>query len=146
MKLSIIIPVYNERNTLEKILERVEMVQVDGIKEKEIVLVDDFSTDGTKEILHSFNVPHYKIIFHEKNQGKGSAVKTGFGQASGDIMIIQDADLEYDPQEYPMLLKPIIDKQAEVVYGSRFLRPGQNKHIYRHGYYFVVYSMGDSTF
>ena len=92
MKLSIVIPVYNERNTLEKILERVEMVQVDGIKEKEIVLVDDFSTDGTKEILHSFNVPHYKIIFQEKNQGKGSAVKTGFGRASGDIIIIQDAD------------------------------------------------------
>src|SRR3989344_2160824 len=146
MKLSIVIPVYNERNTLEKILERVEMLKIEGIREKEIVLVDDFSTDGTRDILRSFNASHFKIIFQEKNQGKGSAVKTGFGRASGDIIIIQDADLEYDPQEYPMLLKPIIDKQAEVVYGSRFLRPGQNKHIYRHGYLFSRLLNGVSNF
>ncbi len=142
-------PVYNERNTLERILERVEKVSIEGISEKEIVLVDDFSTDGTREILQSLNrpfdqvpfdqaqgKPHYKIILHEKNQGKGAAVKTGFGQASGDIVIIQDADLEYNPEDYPSLLKPILDGQTEVVYGSRFLKPGQNKTIYRHGYLF----------
>ena len=136
MKLSIVIPVYNEKNTLEKILERVEKVKVEGIKEKEVVLVDDFSTDGTKDILRGFNFPHYKIFFHEKNQGKGAAVKTGFSQATGDIVLIQDADLEYDPEDYPLLLKPILSGQAEVVYGSRFLKPGQNKTIYRHGYLF----------
>ena len=136
MKLSIIIPVYNEKNTLEKILERVEKVQVDGIKEKEVVLVDDFSTDGTRDILRNFSVPHYKIVFHERNQGKGAAVKTGFGRATGDIVLIQDADLEYNPQDYPFLLKPILKGQAEVVYGSRFLKPEQNKVVYRHGYVF----------
>jgi len=137
MKLSIIMPVYNERNTLERILERVEKVGVEGIDEKEIVLVDDFSTDGTREILQGLNQPHYKIIFHEKNQGKGTAVKTGFGRASGDVMIIQDADLEYDPEDYPALLKPILNGQAEVVYGSRFLNSARhNKTVYRRGYLF----------
>lgn len=136
MRLSIVIPVYNEKNTLEKILERVEKVRVEGIKEKEIILVDDFSTDGTRDILRGFTASHYKIAFHERNQGKGAAVKTGLAQATGDIVLIQDADLEYNPQEYPVLLKPILDGQAEVVYGSRFLKSGQNKHIYRHGYLF----------
>lgn len=136
MKLSIIIPVYNEKNTLRELLKRVEEVVVEGVTEKEIVLVDDFSTDGTREILRGLNTQYYKIIMHDKNQGKGAAVKTGFTKASGDIVLIQDADLEYDPQDYPFLLKPILEGRAEIVYGSRFLKLRQNRTIYRRGYLF----------
>ncbi|TSC74731.1 MAG: glycosyl transferase family protein [Parcubacteria group bacterium Gr01-1014_44] len=144
MKLSVIIPVYNEKRTLLELLARVEKVEIEGISEKEIVLVDDFSTDGTREILHGLSRPHYKVVFHDKNLGKGAAVRTGFSQASGDIFLIQDADLEYDPQDYPVLLRPILDGRADVVYGSRFLatlRPGsgqavRNRVVYRHGYLF----------
>jgi len=138
MKLSIIIPIYNEKHTLPELLERVEKVSIEGISEKEIVLVDDFSIDGTKNILNSLNKSHYKIIFHEKNQGKGAAVRTGFKEASGDIFIIQDADLEYDPADYKKLIEPILSGETDVVYGSRFLEDGlrRNKVVYRHGYWY----------
>ncbi|MFC1613125.1 glycosyltransferase family 2 protein [Patescibacteria group bacterium] len=118
MTLSIIIPVYNEKNTILKLLSLVEQVDLGEIK-KEIIIIDDGSTDGTRDILKNLKDKH-KIIFNEKNQGKGSAVKTGFLNATGDILIIQDADLEYDPNEYINVINPIINNQADVVYGSRF--------------------------
>ncbi|MGB9669232.1 MAG: glycosyltransferase family 2 protein [Anaerolineales bacterium] len=118
MKISVVIPVYNEKNTIEEILKRVEDTNIPS----EIVVVDDGSSDGTREILAQYqNKNPYQIIFHQKNQGKGAAVNTGIRAASGDVIIIQDADLEYDPQEYPNLLKPLVEGKADVVYGSRFL-------------------------
>lgn len=119
MKLSVIIPVYNEKNTIEEIIRRVEDVEIS--LEKEIIVVDDCSQDGTRKILEKLNSPRVKIYFHSKNQGKGAALKTGFSKAEGDIILIQDADLEYDPREYPRLLEPILDGRADAVYGSRFL-------------------------
>lgn len=119
MILSIIIPVYNEKNTILEILKRVEDAPLSGV-EKEIIIVDDGSSDGTREVLRGLEAK-YRIIYHPQNMGKGMALRTGFGAATGDIVLIQDADLEYNPQNYPNLLKPILDGQAEVVYGSRFL-------------------------
>ncbi len=119
MKLSVIIPVYNEKNTIEEIIHRVLNVEI-GL-EKEIIVVDDCSQDGTREILEGLNQPNIKVYFHSKNQGKGAALQTGFSKAEGDIILIQDADLEYDPREYPILLEPILDGRADAVYGSRFL-------------------------
>jgi glycosyltransferase involved in cell wall biosynthesis len=121
-KLSIVMPVYNEKDTINEIFERV--LNVDVGLEKEIIMVDDCSKDGTREILKELSdkgLSGVKVVFHEKNGGKGSALRTGFQHISGDITIIQDADLEYDPSEYPNLIKPIIDGKADVVYGSRFL-------------------------
>lgn len=119
MKLSIIIPVYNEKHTIEEVIDRVRKIDV-GM-EKEIVIVDDGSKDGTQDVLNNLNFPDTKTFFHAKNQGKGAALHTGFSNVQGDIILIQDADLEYDPAEYPTLLKPILDGRADVVYGSRFL-------------------------
>lgn len=119
MKLSIIVPVYNEKNTIEETLKRVEEITLSGIDE-EIILVDDGSTDGSREILREL-ANKYQVIFHSKNMGKGVALRTGFAKATGDIILVQDADLEYNPQNYPNLLRPILDNEAEVVYGSRFL-------------------------
>ncbi len=119
MKLSVIIPVYNEKNTIEEIIHRVLNVEI-GL-ENEIIIVDDCSQDGTREILEGLNQPNIKVYFHSKNQGKGAALQTGFSKAEGDIILIQDADLEYDPREYPILLEPILDGRADAVYGSRFL-------------------------
>lgn len=124
--LSIVIPVFNEKSTILKILDNVRATPY----RKEIILVDDGSTDGTKQILAELNLPDVKIIFHENNQGKGGALKSGFAAASGDIVIIQDADLEYDPREYPILLQPIIDDRADAVYGSRFAGHGAHRVIY----------------
>lgn len=122
MKLSIVIPVFNEKDSIEKIISIVEKVKLPKqIKQKEIVIVDDFSTDGTRELLKKISKKNRKIVFHERNQGKGAALRTGFQNASGDIVIIQDADLEYNPNEYPELLQPIIDEKADVVYGSRYM-------------------------
>jgi glycosyltransferase involved in cell wall biosynthesis len=118
-KLSIIIPVYNEKNTILKLLEAVERVNLVGL-EKEIVIVDDFSTDGTRDVLFGLK-NKYKVFFQNKNQGKGAAVRRGFQEANGDFVIIQDADLEYDPKEYALLLEPLLDGRADAVYGSRFM-------------------------
>lgn len=120
LTLSVIIPCYNEVNTIEPVLERVE----EGGLAHEIIIVDDGSTDGTRDVLREIEaqgLAHIRIIYHEKNQGKGAALVTGFSHASGDIFLIQDADLEYDPREYPVLLKPIQEGISKVVYGSRFL-------------------------
>ncbi len=120
MKLSIIIPVYNEISTLDEIISRVQSAPID--LEKEIVLIDDCSTDGSREKLKEFEgEKNIKVFYHEKNKGKGAALRTGFDNMTGQIAIIQDADLEYDPDEYPVVLGPILDGKADVVYGSRFL-------------------------
>jgi glycosyltransferase involved in cell wall biosynthesis len=117
--LSIIIPCYNEKNSILEILEK---VKESPVKNKEIIVVDDMSTDGTREMLKEQVEPIVdKVIYHEENTGKGGALKTGFMAATGDVVIIQDADMEYDPNEYPDVVNPIFDGEAEVVYGSRFL-------------------------
>ena len=120
MKISIIIPIYNEKETLLKILKKVEGADTLGL-EKEIILVDDGSTDGTLDILKTLE-NGYQIIYHEKNLGKGAAIKNGFRAATGDFILIQDADLEYNPQNYPQLLRPILENKADVVFGSRNLQ------------------------
>ncbi len=117
-KLSIVIPVYNEIHTLISVIDTVRNVEM--ALEKEIILVDDFSTDGTKELIQSLVEKDITKIFHGQNLGKGAALRSGFSAATGDIILIQDADLEYDPNEYPKLLAPILEGKADVVYGSRF--------------------------
>lgn len=127
MKLSVIIPVYNERATLRKIVERVRAVDIP----KEIIVVDDCSTDGTRELLQTeLSGLVDKVVFHEKNMGKGAAIRTGVRHVTGDYVIIQDADLEYDPQEYHLLLEPILQGKADVVYGSRFLTGKAHRVLY----------------
>lgn len=127
-KLSIIIPVYNEKETIEKIISLVENVQTTDM-EKEIIVIDDKSIDGTREILKKYQGKH-KIIFQSENRGKGAAVRVGFEAASGDILIIQDADLEYDPNEYQKLLKPILENRADIVFGSRFVGSEPHRVLY----------------
>ena len=118
MKLSIVMPVYNELKTLREIITRVRETPF----EKEIVIVDDCSTDGTRDILKELEYePDIRVFYHETNRGKGAALRTGFQHVTGDIVIIQDADLEYDPEDYEKLIDPIIRGKADVVYGSRFL-------------------------
>jgi len=118
MKLSVVIPVYNEKNTILQLLECVRRVAL----QKEIILVDDFSTDGTREILQKQQTSDdFKIILQPRNQGKGAAVRAGFAAVTGDIVVVQDADLEYDPEEYMTLIQPILADKADVVFGSRFL-------------------------
>lgn len=120
MKISIIIPVYNEKKTLKKLLKAVEKADTLGLK-KEIIIVDDFSTDGTRKILEGIKDKKIKIIYQDKNYGKGFAIKTGFKRSTGDVILIQDADLEYDPNDYKKLIGPILFNNEKVVYGSRFL-------------------------
>jgi glycosyltransferase involved in cell wall biosynthesis len=142
MKLSIIMPVYNEIGTITQILRRVRAVQLkvpvgygpdDGTViefEREVVVVDDGSTDGTREILRRLEgEPNLRLVLHERNQGKGAAVRTGLQHASGDMMLVQDADLEYDPRDYVALLQPIVEGRSQVVYGSRF-RGGPTKAMF----------------
>jgi glycosyltransferase involved in cell wall biosynthesis len=123
VKLSVLMPVFNERSTLGEILSQVRAVELPDI-DKEIIVVDDGSTDGSAEILDSeAQGGDLRVFHHEKNRGKGAAIRTAIEQATGDILLIQDADLEYDPRDYPTLIRPILEGRVDVVYGSRFLGP-----------------------
>ena len=127
MKLSIIIPCFNEAKTINTLLQAVKSSPINN---KEIIVINDGSDDGTKEILESKKDSEIIIIHHKRNQGKGAALRTGFSRATGDICIVQDADLEYDPQEYPIVIKPIIDGKADVVFGSRFQSGRAHRVVY----------------
>jgi glycosyltransferase involved in cell wall biosynthesis len=128
MKLSVVIPVYNERDTVSMIVDRVQAVQVD----KEIIIVDDYSTDGTREVLAQVekNHPNVRVFLQDKNRGKGRALRTGFEKAQGDYVIVQDADLEYDPEDYHKLLQPLDKGNADVVFGSRFISNQEHRVLY----------------
>ena len=128
VKLSVVIPVYNERSTLHEIVERVQAVRI----EKEILIVDDASTDGSAEIATEISRRHANVtaLRHERNEGKGRALRTGFEIATGDFVIVQDADLEYDPADYPKLLNPLLQGNADAVYGSRFLTSSEHRVLY----------------
>ena len=117
-KLSIIIPVYNEEKTITEVISRVLKVPLNNIK-KELIIVDDFSTDKTREVLDKIKSNNIKLFYHQKNLGKGSAIRTALRHVTGDIILIQDADLEYNPEDYPKLISPILDKKTKVVYGTR---------------------------
>lgn len=117
--LSVLIPVYNEKDTFLELLRRVESVALPV--GKQVVVIDDASTDGTRELLRSLSPERAKVVLHERNRGKGAAVRTALEHATGDFVVIQDADLEYDPADWPSLLAPLLDNRADVVYGSRFL-------------------------
>lgn len=127
MKLSIIIPCYNEKNT---ICSLIDAVKESPVAQKEIIVVDDGSKDGTREVLGTLRSQDIKIIYHQANQGKGAALRTGFAAATGDICIVQDADLEYDPQELPIVIQPILDGKADVVFGSRFQSGRPHRVVY----------------
>ena len=124
--LSIVIPVFNEMETIREIIDHVIFAPY----RKEIIVVDDGSTDGTRDILEELQNPSVKVCYHDRNYGKGRALQTGFSTASGDVIVVQDADLEYDPNEYPTLLKPILSGKADVVYGSRFAGHGAHRVLY----------------
>lgn len=130
MKVSIVIPVFNEADTLRELVSRVQSAPLLPGLERELILVDDASTDGTSAVLDELQRDGIQVHRHTKNAGKGAALHTGFQHASGDVIIIQDADLEYDPNEYPRLLKPIVDDRADVVYGSRFLGGDARRVLY----------------
>jgi len=128
VKLSVVIPCYNERNTIKNIIDA---VKASPVKQKEIIIVDDFSRDGTRDLLkNELESQVDKVVYHEFNQGKGAALRTGIKHATGDLVIIQDADLEYDPQEYPILMDPILKGRADVVFGSRFMGGGAHRVVY----------------
>jgi len=128
MRLSIIIPCFNEILTIAQV---VQAVRRSPVPEIEIIIVEDCSTDGTRELLKSTIEPQVeKVIYHSKNRGKGAALRTGFAAATGDIVVVQDADLEYDPQEYPLLIRPIVEGKADVVFGSRFVGSQPHRVVY----------------
>jgi len=131
MKLSVIIPVYNENATIRKVLDTVNKVDIP----KEIIIVDDGSDDGTRELIVGLSMDGTKKCFHSKNRGKGAAIRTGLEKVTGDIVIIQDADLEYDPREYHRLIRPILEGKAQVVYGSRLLGLPPGRKVGYHFYY-----------
>ena len=122
MKLSIVIPVYNEIRTLPEVLEKLRKLETPNL-DREFIIIDDCSTDGTVDFLRSIQETSWRTIYHSTNQGKGAALAEGFKHAAGDIVIIQDADLEYDPAEIPKVIEPIVNKISKVVYGSRYLLP-----------------------
>lgn len=123
MKLSVVIPVFNEAPTVVAAIRRVQKVAI----EKEIIVVDDGSTDGTRELLRAISDVDVQVFYHEKNRGKGAALRTGFEKVTGEVVVIQDADIEYNPEEYHRLIKPILDGRADVVYGSRFLTADEHR-------------------
>jgi len=125
-KVSIVIPVYNEIKTINKIVERVLKADTLGLR-KEIIIVNDASTDGTKKVLDDIKKRNIKVFHHKKNKGKGAALRTGFPKATGDIILVQDADLEYHPKDFPKLISPLLGNKSKAVYGSRELS-GKNKH------------------
>ena len=128
IRLSVIIPCYNERNTIENVINA---VLSSPVRNAEIIVVDDCSTDGTRDILSGRILSRVaRVIFHDRNLGKGAALRSGIAAATGDFVIIQDADLEYDPQEYPLLLEPLIQNKADVVYGSRFMGGRPHRVVY----------------
>jgi glycosyltransferase involved in cell wall biosynthesis len=125
-KLSIVVPVFNERNTLVEILRRMRAVELpDGI-EREIIVVDDGSSDGTRDVLNQLGDSTVRVVMHEMNRGKGAALRTGFAHATGEYVLVQDADLEYDPEDWPRMLNPVLRGKARVVYGSRFTGERRN--------------------
>ncbi len=127
-KLSVIIPCYNEIGTIERLIQT---VRESPVKDKEIIVVDDGSTDGTRELLKSkLESKIARVIYHDKNQGKGASLRSGFASATGDVVLVQDADLEYDPQEYEKVLKPILDGKADVVFTSRFIGGDSHRVVY----------------
>jgi glycosyltransferase involved in cell wall biosynthesis len=129
MKISIVMPCFNEIQTIAEIIQKVESVELG--QDKELIIVDDCSTDGTRDYLTSLDKSeNLKVINHEVNLGKGAALQTGFAHVTGDVIIVQDADLEYDPGEYPKLLRPILDGKADVVYGSRFMGSESHRVLY----------------
>ena len=137
MKVSIIVPVYNEKDTICEILKKIERVSLD----KEILIVDDGSNDGTKELLKKIEIPNLTVLYNNTNYGKGYAIRKGIEHVKGDIVLIQDADLEYDPNDYHALIEPIISGNADVVYGSRWLEHGLNKtpfNLFRFGRWFLT--------
>jgi glycosyltransferase involved in cell wall biosynthesis len=125
-KLSVVVPVYNERNTLVEVVRRMRAVELPDTIDREIVVVDDGSSDGTRDVLRQLGDSTVRVVMHENNRGKGAAVRTGFAQASGDYVLIQDADLEYDPEDWPRMLAPVLSGKARVVYGSRFTGERRN--------------------
>lgn len=128
MKVSVVIPCYNESKTLQEIIDRVRQAPVDGL---EVIVVDDCSTDGSAQLLKGELASQVeRVVFHERNQGKGAALRSGFAEVTGDVVIVQDADLEYDPQEYPKLLAPIVAGKADVVFGSRFAGGQPHRVVY----------------
>jgi len=132
LRLSVVVPVYNEKDTIRELIRRVQAVKVP----KEIILVEDASTDGTRELLQEMekvqntNGGNLRFFYHDRNQGKGAALRTGFGYVEGDIVVVQDGDLEYDPTQYIQLIQPIVEGAADVVYGSRFLTVGPHRVLY----------------
>lgn len=125
VKLSVIIPAYNEKNTIKEIVRRVKQVELPGA-DKEIIVVDDGSSDGTRDVLKLMEDSSTRVFYHSENRGKGAAIRTALEHARGDLIVIQDADLEYDPEDYPKLINPVLKKKATVVYGSRFTGERRN--------------------